>query len=108
MATPIRPEEVVNSKVEAVPDFIIDIFNNKIAHEMNDGVAIVFQEDIIKDILERLNEFTAAKNLYGRSYIFDNKLLDIEDLYKRFGWNVVYDKPAYNETYRAFWKFTPA
>jgi hypothetical protein len=37
--------------------------------------------------------------------IFEKGLLDVETVYERAGWKVTYDKPAYNETYPATFRF---
>ena len=46
-------------------------------------------------------------NITDRNKIITNGWLDIEDYYANYGWNVYYDKPAYNESGRAFFKFVP-
>ena len=40
-----------------------------------------------------------------RSTLFDNNWLDIEPIYRRAGWVVEYDKPAYCEDYPATFTF---
>jgi hypothetical protein len=42
----------------------------------------------------------------SRQEVFDNQWLDIEDIYREAGWKVSYDKPAYNETYKAYFTFS--
>ena len=41
-----------------------------------------------------------------RQDIFDNHWLDVEDLYRKNGWKVDYDKPGYNESYNAYFVFS--
>jgi hypothetical protein len=38
---------------------------------------------------------------------FNFKWLNFETAYRSKGWKVDYDKPAYNESYDAFFQFTP-
>lgn len=38
--------------------------------------------------------------VYGKQY------LDVEDIYRKEGWKVVYDKPAYCETYEPTFTFS--
>lgn len=40
-----------------------------------------------------------------RHQVFEKHWLDIETAYRQAGWEVEYDKPAYNETYGASWEF---
>jgi hypothetical protein len=40
-----------------------------------------------------------------RQQVFDNNWLDVEDIFRKAGWKVNYEKPAYNESYPASFKF---
>ena len=40
-----------------------------------------------------------------RATIFDNNWLDIEPTYRKAGWKVIYDGPAYCENYPATFTF---
>lgn len=42
----------------------------------------------------------------SRQFIFDKHWLDIEDTYRKAGWNVEYDKPGYCENYDAYFVFS--
>ena len=48
---------------------------------------------------ESFTDGELSKMLYEKHY------LDVEDAYRKRGWIVDYDKPAYNETYDAFFEF---
>jgi len=41
-----------------------------------------------------------------RNKIFEMGWLDVEDAYRAQGWNVVYDRPGYCESYEASFIFT--
>jgi len=41
-----------------------------------------------------------------RDEVFDKGWLNIEPMYRAAGWKVVYDKPAYNESYEPTFTFT--
>ena len=60
----------------------------------------ILQDDIIKGIMGRSN--------YSRNEIFDNHLLDFEDVYRDQGWSVMYDGPAYCESYDPYFLFKKA
>ncbi|MFA5152589.1 MAG: hypothetical protein WC554_08535 [Clostridia bacterium] len=98
MATtqPITPEEVVEFKQKQIPDEVIHAFNELIALNFNGYSATIIQKDMIS-LLE--------KRGFDRDIIFNHHLLDIEDIYRAAGWEVKYDKPAYCESYDAYFEF---
>lgn len=92
MINPIKPSEVGLAKV--FPDFVISSFNTLIARHFNGCSSTVLQ----KDAVELINKESAEP--------FKDWWLNIEETYRSTGWKVEYDKPAYNETYDAAYKFT--
>ena len=93
---PISPNDVVAPEI---PDFVIDIVNRLIRqnYQSRRKCSIIEQREIVKEI-------KALINIYGLE--FNIKWLDFEELYRNAGWNVEYDKPGYNESYEATFKFT--
>lgn len=110
---PITPDEVDKTKV--IPSFVIDAFNyliNKRFSEkgINNGVAIVYQNEIISEIILRAAD-PAIKVHFGpvnEGRIFQEGWLNVEDMYRKAGWQVKYDRPvAYaGENYEPFFEFT--
>lgn len=94
---PISPEELPKQKRLQIPDIILDVVNKLIVKNWNASSreAIVYQKEILNEIGERLDH----------DKIFDNHWLDIEDIYREQGWIVVYDAPAYCESYDEYFKF---
>lgn len=94
---PISPSEIAGIKQQVIPANVIDIFNRAIAKNFSDGISIVIQDSIVSQIV----------NVMGgsRSIVFQERWLDIEELYREQGWKVTYHKPAYNETGKAYWTF---
>jgi hypothetical protein len=100
MTKPITPDQVTEFKKEKIiPDFVFEAVNYMIAKHFSSGYAIIRQDNLIDKILE-IQPNTSRRD------IFDNKWLDIEEIYIEAGWAVYYDKPAYNESYEATFKFT--
>lgn len=94
---PISPDNIVEAKLKTIPDQVIQAFNEMIARKWNGSSSTIKQDDVITEI---------QKNFAcGRHEIFDNKWLDVEDIYRAEGWIVEYDKPAYNESYPATFEF---
>lgn len=97
---PIKPSEVVDKKVVSIPEFVFDAFNELIVEGYNQRYSTVLQKDVVKLILDKMNSEGVDKE------IWDNNWLNIKDAYIKDGWKVEYDKPGYNETYDASFKFT--
>jgi hypothetical protein len=99
MAEPISPEDVVQAKLTAIPDAVIEAFNEMIAKEWNGHEAIVRQPDVVKAMRERDPSLTRYK-------IIENGLLDVEPIYRARGWAVMYDKPGWDENYDPYFTFS--
>lgn len=95
MTTPIKPSEIVGKHI---PDAVIEVFNELISENYIGGHATVMQDDVVSRVAEKMN--------VTRSHIFQKGWLNIEKLFTKAGWKVTYDKPAYNETYDANFKFS--
>lgn len=95
MMNPIRPSEVVKAK--PIPDTVITTFNNFIAQNFLHNQSCFKLNDIVDHLVKKYG--------YTTNEIFNKHWLDIEDLYESFGWKVIFDKPAYNESYDATFTF---
>ena len=100
MRTPITPDDVADLKTTLVPDAVLEVFNAAIAEAWDGSVAVVQQDRVATDIAAMLD--------ISRGAVFDLKYLNVEPIYRNAGLHVVYDKPGYNETYAATFKFTKA
>jgi hypothetical protein len=96
---PITPDEVVERKKETIPDIVFEVFNYLIAENFNGHSATILQKEV--DALLKKKKVNVDE-AYKRHW------LDVEDIYRGAGWDVAYDKPAYNETYEASFEFRPA
>lgn len=103
MTKPLRPEDITEAKRAAVPDEVIEAFNELIAEDWSGTCATVSQDEVVERILSKLAE--AGLDL-TRDELFDKGWLDVEDIYRDDGWDVYYDKPGYNETYPATFRFS--
>lgn len=94
---PIKPSEVS----QYIPDFVIKGANeciNAHYHELSKESRFT-QDELISYILKYAPEDVTRRTL------FDNNWLDIEPKYRRAGWKVEYNKPAYCENYPANFTF---
>lgn len=100
-AQPIKPSQVIKKKKDSIPDFVIESFNELIVKHFNGSYSTIQQDEVLSVILSKMPEGSTRQN------VFDNNWLDVEDIFRKAGWQVNYDKPAYNESYPATFKFDP-
>lgn len=97
-AEPIAPNEVLGLKEIQIPSVVFQIFNEMIVENIGSGKrAVLYQDEIVNRLTDQgLN----------KSDIYKKNWLDVEPIYREKGWKVEYDKPGYNETYRAHFIFS--
>ena len=87
---PITPAQIEKYKRRAVPRQVIQAFNQLIAERWDGSRSHVLQEDAVDRIIalmKPLDDDAFTKRLYDRHW------LDIERLYRKVGWSVLY-QPA--------------
>lgn len=97
---PIRPDQVVASKAAAMPDAVLEVFNELIAENWDGYSAVVKQAEAVDRIVAKL--LPTMPDVNDRIW---GGWLNVEPHYRLAGWIVEYDKPAYNETYPATFTF---
>lgn len=100
---PLSPEEVKDKRIKRVfPDFVLEAFNSLLLEaSCSGGLSLkIIQDDAIDRILSRRPEFTRAD-------IFNNKWLDVEDVYREAGWAVGYYKASIGESFSSYFRFSP-
>lgn len=95
---PITPQEVVSLKIANIPDYVIEVFNDLIAKGWNGSYSTVRMETAATTIKSHAQ--------YNNERIYDEGWMDIEPLYRKAGWKVVFDKPGYNQIYDAYYTFS--
>lgn len=98
MRGPISPDNLGDYQIDAFPDYVFEAFNSLIAANWAGNSATVYQDDVIKLILDTSG--------IERKEVFSKGYLNVEEAYRSQGWKVVYDKPTYCENYRAYFKFS--
>lgn len=97
MSQPIRPSEMSKARAKSLPGEVIDVFNQLIVREWDGRQSVVLEKEVCRLIASRLG--ISSDEVYRR------RLLDVEDTYRAAGWMVVYDQPAYCESYDAYFVF---
>lgn len=104
MAKVYSPEDVLKKRVETIPDYVIDAFNDLLTENYQEDETIMFayieQEDVIRKILEYSKDDELTREI-----IFKKHYLDIENLYRNNGWEVDYKKPMADEYFKAYFVF---
>ena len=98
MTKPIKPVEVKKE----IPDEIIQAFNDLITESYDGEEAYVKQDDAME---RAMMNFKKAGKRIKRDDIFKKGWMDVEAHYRKAGWQVKYDKPAYCEDYDASFIF---
>ena len=93
---PISPSEIPAKKASVIPPFVFDAVNQLLV-ERSDGPSTI--------VLLQKNIVALIREIMPPGDDFNMKWLDFEDAYREKGWIVKYDKPAYCETYDAFFEF---
>lgn len=97
--TPIKPSEVFEAKRISFPDFVLIAFNSLITEHWDGYRSVIRQKAVVARIIEE------SRGTTNPNQIFEKKWLDVEDIYRKEGWEVEHDKPGYNENYEAFFVF---
>ena len=100
MTKPISPDEVGQARDKSFPDFVIEAFNECITKHWDGKTATFQQREVMAAILAKRPFETMTK-----SYVYEQRWLDVEDMYRRQGWHVEYDRPGYCETYEPTFTF---
>lgn len=98
MTKPITPAEVVTAKAAALPDGVLETFNDLIAKKWNGYSATLKIGEVCKALRLKMNLTEGVDALPG-------EWLDIEPVYRKAGWYCEFDKPGYNETYEGYYTF---
>lgn len=88
---PIKPEEIVQNLDKLIPSVVIESVNELLMKKFrNTGSVKILQKEIIELVISKDNSLTRTK-------IYDDKMMDFEELYRQNGWVVKYDSPSYGD-----------
>jgi len=102
---PITPAQVQiqSGKLKSIPNEVFNAFNRLIVQHWNGYDSTFTQSDVVKQII--------IDGGPKEEVLLANHFLDVEPFFQQVGWNVVYDKPGFdesgfNESYTSTFKFT--
>lgn len=104
---PISPNEVPEVHAASIPDEVIEAFNELICENWSPTTkqASFTQKSVMSRILDKF-DLKIGERSAKSTELYAKHQLDVEHLFRAEGWKVSYDKPAYNETYDASFKFS--
>lgn len=103
----MSPDEALAGKVASIPPFVIAAVNQLLTERFS-GRSCTFSQNAVVELAQKIAAETLSAEAIDEQLFYDRHWLDFEVIYRKEGWSVVYDKPAYNETYEAFWTFSRA
>ena len=86
---PIRPSDIPAAKQVVIPPEVIQVFNELIAKNFKNGRSQVYLYEASNKIF----------NLLGKC---NEEWLEIEYIYQKAGWNVIFYSYSYSEPYFTF------
>jgi hypothetical protein len=99
---PIKPSEVVEKKLAAIPNEMIQAVNEMIVKHWDGHEATFKQDELIERYFVIIDKPNSQSN---REILFENRFLNFEPIFEKEGWNVKYDKPGFNENYPSTFTF---
>ncbi len=100
---PITPQEAGVKKIDGIDPLMIQAINELIVEKLQGKYAIILQIKIVERYLRLKNIEDIGEN--RRKLVDDRHQLDFEPIFEKAGWKVTYDKPGFNESYSASFKF---
>ncbi len=103
MTQAITPTQAKEAAIKAVPDFVLEAFNELIVENLAHGRAHFLAAAVVARIQEkavRQGQQLTERDIYAR------KWMNVAPAYRRQDWKVVFDEPGYNESYKANFTFT--
>jgi hypothetical protein len=97
----LTPKEAFERKKNEVPLKVIECWNDVVVKNLSKGSKISSKFN-----LEELKTYMEEKLSMNREEIQANGWFDLEDHFRKNGWSVNFDKPGYNEIYKAFFVLT--
>jgi hypothetical protein len=98
MVSPYSPAQAKEERAQTTPAAVITVVNELLAQRSENQRITITQEEVVEALIERF--------IIPRENIFLNYMLNFESAYRANGWNVEYDKPGWNESYKAHWVFS--
>lgn len=102
LVIPITPQEAVQQFYSNVPPGVIKCWNDCISENISMRGKDVYSKVTLHDLSKKI---TAKMNCTHQE-AHEKGWFDLEDIFRKQGWNVRVDKPSYYESYETYFEFT--
>jgi hypothetical protein len=96
---PITPKEIEDNLVDIFPDAVIQAFNALIKENYKVNGETTFT---LQDVKKTIKLIDPKVNI---TKLIDNGKLDVEPLYRQYGWEVEYESPDRDESFDEYFSF---
>jgi len=96
---PLSPKDLNKNIDKVIPSFVIKAVNKLLKKDFRGSEVIIKKKDLITEI-NKIKEISDIE-LYG------NKWLDFEPIFRKNGWNVMYETPDRDQNFDDFFRFKP-
>lgn len=96
---PIKPNEILEKKLEAIPSEMIQAVNELIALNWNGSSSTVRQDELLEKYFELSGQ---ENNRSNKEKVFEKHYLYFEEVYGNNGWDVKYNKPDHKASNNDF------
>lgn len=100
MVAPITPKEMIEREGCHIPSFVIEAFNDLIQKRFSKSKARFTWSEIKEEVAKRLPADVTLQQAMS------NNWFDVEPVFRRSGWNVVYDHQSYGDSQESHYVFT--
>jgi hypothetical protein len=99
---PLTPQDALANFYKEIPNKVIECWNECISENLSVRGKNVSSHFFLADISEKVMKKMSCTHEEAHK----KGWFDLEDVFRKQGWKVKYDQPAYNESYKAFFEFS--
>lgn len=93
----LSPDEMVKHWQQALPDAVVETFNELLAKQFNGKTAKILEEDLLSAIKK--------KGLAIHEVREQNWLSQTRELYTEKGWKVSFNSPGWDDNFKSYFYF---
>ncbi len=94
----LGPEEMIKHWEQALPDAVVETFNQLLAKQFNGTEAYIKEKDLLTALCDK---GVTVKDVTEQRWLFQTK-----QLYQERGWKVAFTSPGYDDNFDSYFRFT--
>lgn len=100
---PIKPEEILNKKLETIPDAMIEAVNKLLAINWVGNESRIRKDELLNEYFKITGE---TNDRHAHETLYHFHWLDFEPVFREAGWDVKYNQPSYgDDDFEPFYSF---